>query len=214
MEQLTWNPLHYPETPLGSPNLNHIKNESDIVDENNDDTDGSRISYLDTAKYIFTKHDPNHNELYDCDFLTNQIYKIINHSGVLTQKKISENKVPVRGRSLYVLKKSIQENFTVNKRCFKKYVQNSDGEWINIGHAREMISKVINNGFCEKIYVSPCSSAQDSIFKRDFKIEHKYGDGNTQDFLRYLSIYSKKIRVCIISYAGLTTNIEDLQKFI
>lgn len=104
--------------------------------------------------------------------------------------------MPLRGRSLYVLKKSIQENFTVNKRCFKKYVQNSDGEWINIGYvrkiptdesdetrgrlAREMISKVINNGFCEKIYVSPCSSAQDSIFKRDFKIEHKYGDGNTQ----------------------------------
>ncbi|KAG0757901.1 hypothetical protein G6F16_012088 [Rhizopus arrhizus] len=212
-------------------------------------------SILDTAKYIFTKNDPNNNELYDCDFLTNnQIYKILSfnfprlqhiyslhqfslllnkhkdHFGVQTQKKVSRNKLPVRGRSLYVLKKNIQEDLNVNKKCFKKHIQNSDGEWINIGYVRKspadesgetrdilvrkMVSKLINIGFCEKIYVSPCSSTQYPIFKRDFEIEHKYGDGNTQDFLRYLSICSKKICVCIISYAGLTTNTEDLQKFL
>lgn len=178
-------------------------------------------SILDTAKYIFTKNDPNNNELYDCDFLTNnQIYKILSfnfprlqhiyslhqfslllnkhkdHFGVQTQKKVSRNKLPVRGRSLYVLKKNIQEDLNVNKKCFKKHIQNSDGEWINIGYVRKspadesgetrdilvrkMVSKLINIGFCEKIYVSPCSSTQYPIFKRDFEIEHKYGDGNTQ----------------------------------
>ncbi|KAI7905200.1 uncharacterized protein BX663DRAFT_541419 [Cokeromyces recurvatus] len=185
----TYKYKHYPETPPGSPNLNPVKNEIDIVDENNDD-----------------------------------------HFGVQTQKKLSGNKAPVRGRSLYVLKKNIQENLNISKKCFKKHIQNSHGEWINIEYVRKsatdesdetrdrlvrmMVSKLINIGFREKIYVSPCSSAQDPIFKRDFEIEHKYGDGNTQDFLRYLSICSKKIRVCIISYAGLTTNTEDLQKFL
>ncbi|KAG0737457.1 hypothetical protein G6F57_012858 [Rhizopus arrhizus] len=194
----TYKYKHYPETPPGSPNLNPIKNEIDIVDENNNDTDGSVISVassksstdavnysmesiLDTAKYIFTKHDPNNNELLQHIYSLRQFSLLLNkhkdHFGVQTQKKVSRNKLP----------------------CFKEHIQNSDGEWINIGYVRKspadesgetrdilvrkMVSKLINIGFCEKIYVSSCSSAQYPIFKRDFEIEHKYGDGNTQDFL-------------------------------
>lgn len=235
IEKNTYKYQHYPETPPGSPSLDSIKNEIEIVD----DKDGSvktatssassaaAVNYsmesiLDTAKYIFTKHDPNNDELYDSDFLTNdQVYIILSltfprlqyvysprqfslllnkhkdHFGVLTQKKVSGSKVPIRGRLLYILKKSVQENLNVNKKCFKRHIQNSDGEWINIGYVRKsptnesnetrerliqkMVSKLINISFCEKIYVSPCTNVQDPVFKRDFKDDEKmYGDGNTQ----------------------------------
>ncbi|EPB84832.1 hypothetical protein HMPREF1544_08402, partial [Mucor circinelloides 1006PhL] len=69
----------------------------------------------------------------------------------------------------------------------------------------------------DKVFVSFKTSSNDPIMNMNMAngsklLEKLDADGNTQDMLRYVS--SKKTCLVMLTFAGLTTNISDLEAFL
>ncbi|KAG0180969.1 hypothetical protein DFQ29_009719 [Apophysomyces sp. BC1021] len=85
-----------------------------------------------------------------------------------------------------------------------------------------MIIKLQNRCFCEHIYVSPKTSSTKSIMERDYGDVDRdiivgqlsgYSD-DTQDMLVYLASTLTNVRSCIISYAGLSNDPNNIYEFL
>lgn len=143
-----------------------------------------------------------------------------------------------KGRHLFVMKTSIVRSLNETSLSFRRHVESRINGWINIGYARKspsnetdetrirllqlMIIKLQNRCFCERIYVSPKTLSTKSIMERD------YGDvdkgvivgqlsgcnGDTQDMLVYLASTLNDVRLCIISYAGLSNDPDNVYEFL
>ncbi|KAI7904494.1 uncharacterized protein BX663DRAFT_502579 [Cokeromyces recurvatus] len=80
-----------------------------------------------------------------------------------------------------------------------------------------MCKKLRMRSAVEKIFVSSKISTNDPIMDRDVDddnqlLEKLDADGNTQDMLRHVSY--KKTCLVMLTFAGLTTNINDLVTFL
>ncbi|CEI98708.1 hypothetical protein RMCBS344292_12811 [Rhizopus microsporus] len=70
---------------------------------------------------------------------------------------------------------------------------------------------------CGKVYVSSFSDADEPLCNRDIKSNDfmiKHSDCNCQDLFGFLSISNKKIRPTVLSYAGLSTNPDEVRNFV
>ncbi|EIE88215.1 hypothetical protein RO3G_12926 [Rhizopus delemar RA 99-880] len=81
-----------------------------------------------------------------------------------------------------------------------------------------MCDRLRERSLVDKLFVSVCSNANHPISERDVKVDKKIiekldVDGNTQEMLQYIST-NKKICLVVLDYAGLTTDPNDLKKFL
>ncbi|ORY91329.1 hypothetical protein BCR43DRAFT_508761 [Syncephalastrum racemosum] len=119
--------------------------------------------------------------------------------------------------------------------AFKKYMRTAKGDWLNVGYVRKspgnegaeirnrlirsMAMRLQYQCFCDKVFVSDGTSSGDAILLRDsysrrVPKKHRCFDGNTQDMFSFITSSIKKIRVCVIDYADLSTNPDDVKTMI
>ncbi|KAI9252731.1 hypothetical protein EDC94DRAFT_620499 [Helicostylum pulchrum] len=80
-----------------------------------------------------------------------------------------------------------------------------------------MCKKLKMRSLVDKIFVSFKTSSNDPIMDRDLGddrmvLEKLDADGNTHDMLRYVS--ANKVCLVMLTFAGLTTNINDFETFL
>ncbi|KAI8145149.1 hypothetical protein BJV82DRAFT_555722 [Fennellomyces sp. T-0311] len=125
----------------------------------------------------------------------------------------------------------MEENGTFRSHC-KQQVD----RWVNIGYVRKsntkesvesrcrlldtMATRLINRCFCTKIFASAVCPTSQALFLRDCPVKKEIMDrlsmcnGTTQDLFSYLSNCNKNVRLCIIDFAGLSTDPADITSFL
>jgi hypothetical protein len=126
--------------------------------------------------------------------------------------------------------------------AFRTEVINGGDNWLNIGYARKspgsesmttrqglleaMIMKLRDRCFCSHVYAFTSSKTSSPILERDFVTDGQgsnntlkakslaYCDGDTQDMIDFIAHSIKKIRLCVITYAGLSNDPDDVEVFI
>ncbi|KAI7851660.1 hypothetical protein BDC45DRAFT_445094 [Circinella umbellata] len=81
-----------------------------------------------------------------------------------------------------------------------------------------MAMKLKTRFLVDRVYISPCSSANQEIQSRDFESTFDISKlegvvGTTQDMISYIGITSK-VSLVVLDFAGLTTNVNDLKQFL
>ncbi|KAG0768399.1 hypothetical protein G6F57_001237 [Rhizopus arrhizus] len=119
---------------------------------------------------------------------------------------------------------------TLKSNSFKSHIQSSQGNWINLAYVRKspgnedevtrarlttyMAESLRKYCHCRKIFVSDGSRIDAPILARDINGGPKVFDGNIQGMFSYLAFSTKKIRLYVIDYAGLSTDPNDIQRVI
>ncbi|CAO3664519.1 unnamed protein product [Rhizopus stolonifer] len=164
--------------------------------------------------------------------------KEVNFMKSAIKRKESGHQVK-RARSLYAVKEkffsNIIKDITEYREEYQGYIQKLKKENHNvIGYARKskgevddenrtrliqlMCDRLRERSLVDKLFVSVCSNANHPISERDVKVNKKIiekldVDGNTQEMLQYIST-NQKICLVVLDYAGLTTDPNDLKKFL
>ncbi|KAI9006711.1 hypothetical protein CLU79DRAFT_712393, partial [Phycomyces nitens] len=78
-----------------------------------------------------------------------------------------------------------------------------------------MITRLKKRCFCKKIFASFSSLSSSRITERDYgtnkaELELTGCAGNTQDMLSFFADSTKHIRLCVIDYAGLSNDPDDV----
>ncbi|KAG1501489.1 hypothetical protein G6F47_000764 [Rhizopus delemar] len=144
----------------------------------------------------------------------------------------------IKGRMLYKLKDNAIGNLVESTSAFRTEINNDGSNWINVGYVRKspgiesvatrqglleaMIMKLRNRCLCRYIFASTSSTSSSPILERDFLADNNtnsnnikatglaYCDGDTQAMIDFIGHSIKKIRLCVISYAGLSNNPSDV----
>ncbi|ORZ18854.1 hypothetical protein BCR42DRAFT_411719 [Absidia repens] len=155
--------------------------------------------------------------------------------GPQTTKRIAGK--PVQGRKLYRVKEALIGTMVEGGSAFRHEMNNNNDGWINVGYVRKtpgkesdkcrrdllnaMITKLQNRCFCQKIYASVSCKSDSPILERDFSDDNKTMvtsltgcDGDAQDMIQFVSHTTKRVRLCVISYAGLSNVPDDVQLFL
>ncbi|KAI8388004.1 uncharacterized protein BYT42DRAFT_543383 [Radiomyces spectabilis] len=145
-----------------------------------------------------------------------------------------------RGRWAYVMKTKfqdyIQRDRVSSHKKYLKYLKKAGADLVTVGYARKspgkescavrvrclqlMINKLRTRYRCAKIFVSPSCYAYDRFDERDLKDEPdiinnlKFIKGTMQDLIVRLNTKQQPIRLVILDYAGLSTNVSDIHHFI
>ncbi|CAO3703038.1 unnamed protein product [Rhizopus stolonifer] len=141
----------------------------------------------------------------------------------------------IKGRMLYKLKDNAIGNLVESTSTFRTEINNDGSSWINVGYVRKspgiesvatrqghleaMIMKLRNRCLCHYIFASTSSISSPPILERDFLADNNtnsnnnikatklaYCDGEIQAMIGFIGHSIKKIRLCVISYAGLSNN--------
>ncbi|KAI8061808.1 uncharacterized protein B0P05DRAFT_599464 [Gilbertella persicaria] len=149
----------------------------------------------------------------------------------------------IKGRMLYKLKDNAIGNLVESTSAFRTEINNNGSNWINVGYVRKspgiesvetrqrlleaMIMKLRNRCLCRYIFTSTSSTSSSPILERDFLADNNtnsnnnikatslaYCDGDTQAMVDFIGHSIKKIRLCVISYAGLSNNPGDIATFL
>ncbi|ORX45496.1 hypothetical protein DM01DRAFT_251984 [Hesseltinella vesiculosa] len=103
------------------------------------------------------------------------------------------------------------------------YVRKSPGKESTDARAsclQNMVDKLRQRSFASKVFISPVSVSNEPLAERDQPRNQKLLkqlkgiDGTTQDMLQFLNETDQEVCLVCIDYAGLTTNVEDLTKFL
>ncbi|KAF7721277.1 hypothetical protein EC973_004970, partial [Apophysomyces ossiformis] len=175
------------------------------------------------------QHFPKLAEMYSLQQVGNWLNKESNHFGPLKTRRNSG--VPQKGRWLWLFKDAVKEALSESDGRFRAHVKKTAGDWANIGYIRKsptneseearvrliqlMMTKLVNRCLCTKIYVSPNSSSTTPLLVRDCPkpttLTKLHGcDGDTQDLFAFLSTCTKKVRICVIDYAGLSNDLDNI----
>ncbi|KAI8997778.1 hypothetical protein BDB01DRAFT_831312 [Pilobolus umbonatus] len=260
----------YPRTPPVSPilapteesDLKICKLEEDLETISNSSSEGLTGDYssegvLSMARLLFTRSNPENEELYDHVYYCNkQLYEIMEghlpklkevltmtqfglmlnknnqYFGDLFSKKIDGSSVRVR--ELFILKSLTRDSLRSPNNLFRKHVKSAKGNWVNLGYIRKspatnddmkrrkellnlMAERIRKNCFCNDIYCSESSRSSLPILQRDSgdncSVINEY-KGNTQKLFSFISGCTANVRLCIIDYAGLSNDPEDVRKTI
>ncbi|KAI7853140.1 hypothetical protein BDC45DRAFT_511425 [Circinella umbellata] len=114
------------------------------------------------------------------------------------------------------IKKMKTENITVVGYCRKSLTKEDDHTRARL--LQQMAMKLKTRFLVDRVYISPCSSANQEIqsgdFESTFDISKLEGVvGTTQDMISYIGITSK-VSLVVLDFAGLTTNVNDLKQFL
>ncbi|KAI8968981.1 hypothetical protein BDF20DRAFT_838957 [Mycotypha africana] len=125
-----------------------------------------------------------------------------------------------------ITKESDENTVNHNNTCTRHLVRICNAALLLVEKFRLlqlMINKLQNRCFCSRIYASPNSPASKAIMERDFDMSERNAsiidslagcDGNAQDMLHFLTHTTKRIQLCVISYAGLSTRPDDVECFL
>ncbi|SAM02254.1 hypothetical protein [Absidia glauca] len=142
-----------------------------------------------------------------------------------------------KGRMLYKLRDSAIGNLMESAAAFRAEIANDDGNWISVGYVRKspgnesdekrrillnkMIKKLRDRCLCQHVFASTSSTSSSSINERDFEAREgiiantlDHCDGDTQDMIDFVGHSLKKVRLCVISYAGLSNDSDDVSKLL
>ncbi|SAL99560.1 hypothetical protein [Absidia glauca] len=142
-----------------------------------------------------------------------------------------------RYRQLYVLKpeyyKTIIKGIVEYQDQYHQYVRDQKNQGFEIiGYARkprgseslgdrnrllqQMVRNLRDRSLADHVFISPSSSANDKLDNRDNNERKplKGTDGTTQNLIDYLNTTTTQIFLVCLGYAGLTTNVDDLQQFL
>ncbi|KAF7720550.1 hypothetical protein EC973_007544, partial [Apophysomyces ossiformis] len=152
-----------------------------------------------------------------------------------SQKTQRINNVPQKGRWLWLCTAETAVTLQEKEGLFRFHCSNAVGNWVNVGYVRKshtteseesrirllqaMITRLVNRCLCTKLFASPCSSSTQPLLERDWPKPDLLAklngcDGDTQDLFAFLSTCTEKVRLCIIDYAGLSNDPDDVQKLL
>ncbi|CAO3588533.1 unnamed protein product [Absidia cylindrospora] len=159
--------------------------------------------------------------------------------GPQTSRRICGGSTPRRGRLLYKIKDSILGDMNETTSSLRMEMKNDAQNWINIGYVRKspgkisaitrqrhlqtMIIKLQNRCFCRYIFASPTCSSTSKILERDssgdkdkiFILNNLAGcSGDAQDMIKFITRSTKQIRLCVITFAGLSNDPRDVEVFL
>ncbi|KAI7882198.1 hypothetical protein K492DRAFT_128042 [Lichtheimia hyalospora FSU 10163] len=79
-----------------------------------------------------------------------------------------------------------------------------------------MVDNLRDRTLVGSVYASPSSSASEKLANRDSNdVNALEGtDGTTQNLIEHLNTLRAQIILVCLGYAGLTTNVDDLQQFL
>ncbi|CEP17673.1 hypothetical protein [Parasitella parasitica] len=149
----------------------------------------------------------------------------------------------IKGRMLYKLKDNAIGNLMESISAFRTEINSNDSNWMNVGYVRKssgiesvatrqrlleaMIMKLGNRCLCRYVFASTSSTSSSPILERDFLADNNtngnnnikatslaHCDGDTQAMIDFIGHSIKKIRLCVISYAGLSNNSDDVAIFL
>ncbi|KAI8880903.1 hypothetical protein K501DRAFT_301408 [Backusella circina FSU 941] len=149
----------------------------------------------------------------------------------------------IKGRMLYKLKDTAIGNLVESTSTFRTEINNNGSNWINVGYIRKspgiesvatrqrlleaMIMKLRNRCLCRYVFASTSSTSSSPILDRDFLADNNtnsnsnikatslaYCEGDTQAMIDFIGHSIKNIRLCVISYVGLSNNPEDIALFL
>ncbi|KAG0928826.1 hypothetical protein G6F57_013104 [Rhizopus arrhizus] len=149
----------------------------------------------------------------------------------------------IKGRMLYKLKDNAIGNLVESTSAFRTEINNDGSNWINVGYVRKspgiesvatrqglleaMIMKLRNRCLCRYVFASASSTSSSPILERDFLADNNTNsnnnikatslascDGDTRVMIDFIRHSIKKIRLCVISYAGLSNNPRDVAIFL
>ncbi|CEG79128.1 hypothetical protein RMATCC62417_13630 [Rhizopus microsporus] len=154
--------------------------------------------------------------------------------GVTKRKQIDNERK--RGREINVVKEELRA-FTwediSNVKEFRHLVRTTSNDFVTIGYARKsrtrenksavesslnlQIQKLRTKCLCQLVFTSANTNTDDPIEERDLQKNKKYiiknNAGDAQDMIEYISMSTKKIRLVVIDYAGLSTNPDHVRLF-
>ncbi|KAL1926451.1 hypothetical protein VTP01DRAFT_5780 [Rhizomucor pusillus] len=109
-----------------------------------------------------------------------------------------------------------QDGFSVIGYCRKSCTNDDNGTRVRL--LQTMVDRLQEKSLVDRVFVSPFSSADEEINSRDTQGNFAMNQlenvsGNTQDLISFLTI-TRKVCLIILDFAGLTTNVEDLKRFI
>lgn len=149
----------------------------------------------------------------------------------------------IKGRMLYKLKDNAVGNLVESASAFRKEINIDGNNWINVGYVRKspgnenlatrkglleaMIMKLRKRCLYRYVFASTSSTTSSPILERDFLADNNtnsnnkinatslaYCDGDTQAMTDFIGHSIKKIRLCAISYAGLSNDPDDVALFL
>ncbi|KAI9471010.1 MAG: hypothetical protein EXX96DRAFT_586532 [Benjaminiella poitrasii] len=149
----------------------------------------------------------------------------------------------IKGRMLYKLKDNAIGNLVETTSAFRTKINNDVSNWINVGYVRKspgiesvatrqglleaMITKLMDRCPCYYIFAYTSSTSSSPILERDFLADSNtnsndnvkttslaYCDGDTQAVVDFIKHSIKKIRLCVISYSGLSNNPDNVAIFL
>ncbi|KAG0173708.1 hypothetical protein DFQ28_008301 [Apophysomyces sp. BC1034] len=135
------------------------------------------------------------------------------HFGELRRKRVDGKLLEGRQVSYFV---SLNVHHTLSTSYTKNITPSNETDDTRTRLLKSMMLRVQDRCFASKIFVSRCSSSTTPLLQRDYSTadddyEITFGDGNTQDMFQYISICTKKVRLCVIDYEGLTNDPVDLK---
>ncbi|KAI9492215.1 hypothetical protein BDB00DRAFT_883568 [Zychaea mexicana] len=221
---------------------NSNSNNSDASDSSTDDSIVyNSESLLSIIKSMCFKNADNKEPFDYAFYTTTDIYnnvtkqlprlpKFMNASnedfGERISKRVEGNNI--KGRMLYKLKDNAIGNLVESTSAFRTEINNDGSNWINVGYVRKspgIESVATRQGLLEAMIINSTSSSP--ILERDFLADNNingnnnikatslaYCEGDTQAMIDFIGHSIKQIRLCVISYAGLSNDPGDVAIFL
>ncbi|KAI7873584.1 hypothetical protein K492DRAFT_138863, partial [Lichtheimia hyalospora FSU 10163] len=185
-----------------------------------------QLQHLSNAEVYSILHEqlPKLDKVYNVRQIALLLNQYKEHFGELRRQR--QKGLNKEVRSLYVLKESARGK---NSPDFRRHVQHESG-WANIGYVRKSITnesnhtkvrllqmmmlRLKNRCFVAKVFVSTNCNSSSALVKRDSRNAGSgfdLGDGDAQGMFEFIAMSTKKVRLCVIDYAGLTNNPSDLK---
>ncbi|KAG1644567.1 hypothetical protein G6F44_002691 [Rhizopus delemar] len=167
--------------------------------------------------------------------------KLIKDFGERVPKRVEGKNT--KGRMFCKLKNNAIGKLVESTSNFRTEINNDGSNWINVGHVRKspgiesvatrqglleaMVMKLRNRCLHRYIFASTSSTPSSPTLERDFLADNNtnsnnnikatsltYCDGDTQAMIDFIGHSIKKIRLCVISYTGLSNNPGDVVIFL
>ncbi|KAI7905565.1 uncharacterized protein BX663DRAFT_429136 [Cokeromyces recurvatus] len=91
---------------------------------------------------------------------------------------------------------------------------------VRIKNIQDMIDILRQRSGVDRVYVSPCTNSTETIASRDISANKDMilslyqCNGDTQDMLKYIRVKKAPVVIVCLTYAGFTTDLNDLKEFI
>ncbi|KAG1057096.1 hypothetical protein G6F43_001037 [Rhizopus delemar] len=142
--------------------------------------------------------------------------KLIKDFGERVPKRVEGKNT--KGRMFCKLKNNAIGKLVESTSNFRTEINNDGSNWINVGHVRKspgIESVATRQGFLEAMVMKDFLAGNNTNSNNNIKATSlTYCDGDTQAMIDFIGHSIKKIRLCMISYTGLSNNPGDVVIFL